>query len=193
MILSKRNLRRMSVTTVVTLLVLSAFTRIVSAGLSVRPDESPAIASAPMMRLPDAETGSTQVAALIRDLARRTDAIEAREVAVALREQDMAVARQEIEASLGQLSAAETRLAARMQMSSTASDTDINQLVRVYEGMKPKEAAVLFEAMEPAFAAGFLSRMNADSASSLFSNLSPEKAYALSVIMAGRNANAATE
>jgi len=47
--------------------------------------------------------------------------------------------------------------------------------------------------MEPAFAAGFLARMNADAASALFSNLSPEKAYALSVLMAGRNANAARE
>ncbi len=59
--------------------------------------------------------------------------------------------------------------------------------------MKPKDAAVLFEAMDAGFAAGFLSRMRAEAASALFSNLSPEKAYALSAIMAGRNANAATE
>lgn len=193
MIFSKRSFRRISITAVVTLLMLSALTRIVSASLSARPVDAPTAASAPMTRLSDTDSGSGEVAKLIRDLSRQTEAIQERETAVALREQDIVIARQEIEAALDQLSAAEERLAARMQMSSTAADTDINQLVRVYEGMKPKEAAVLFEEMEPAFASGFLARMNADSASALFSNLSPEKAYALSVIMAGRNANAATE
>ena len=130
---------------------------------------------------------------LITQIGQRGEDLTNREMTVALREQDIAVARQEIEGALARLTEAEEKLAARMQQSSTAADTDVDQLVRVYEGMKPKEAAVLFEAMEPAFAAGFLTRMSADAASALFSNLSPEKAYALSVIMAGRNANAAKE
>lgn len=193
MTLSRSTLRRLSITVVVTLLILSALTRIVSASLATRSDDAQAIASAPMPRVSQTDPGSGEVAKLIRDLTRQTESVEAREMAVALREQDIVVARQEIEAALEQLETAEERLAARMQSSSTAADTDIDQLVRVYEGMKPKDAAGLFEAMEPAFAAGFLARMNADSASAVFSNLSSERAYALSVIMAGRNANAATE
>lgn len=183
--------RKASITLLATVLIVSGLTRIVSASLDTQAGTEATPASAPMPRLTG--TGSTEVAALIRDLARETEALEAREMAVALREQDILVARQEVEAALVRMTEAEERLAARMQRSATAADTDIDQLVRVYEGMKPKDAAVLFEAMEAAFAAGFLSRMNADSASALFSNLSPEKAYALSVLMAGRNANAATE
>ena len=183
--------RKASITLLATVLIVSGLTRIVSASLDTQAGTEATPASAPMPRLTG--TGSTEVAALIRDLARETEALEAREMAVALREQDILVARQEVETALARMTEAEERLAARMQRSATAADTDIDQLVRVYEGMKPKDAAVLFEAMEAAFAAGFLSRMNAESASALFSNLSPEKAYALSVLMAGRNANAATE
>lgn len=186
-----RSLRKISITLVIVVLTMSGLTRIVSASLSTRSTIEPTPASAPLPRLDGTE--SREVAELIRDLDRRDEAMKARELAVALREQDITLARQEIEAALRRMAAAEARLADRMQMSSTAADTDIDRLVRVYEGMKPKEAAVLFEAMEPAFASGFLARMSADAASALFSNLSPEKAYALSVLMAGRNANAATE
>ncbi|CTQ49089.1 MotE family protein [Jannaschia donghaensis] len=186
-----RSLRKISITLVIVVLTMSGLTRIVSASLSTRSTIEPTPASAPLSRLDGTE--SREVAELIRDLDRRDEAMKARELAVALREQDITLARQEIEAALRRMAAAEARLADRMQMSSTAADTDIDRLVRVYEGMKPKEAAVLFEAMEPAFASGFLARMTADAASALFSNLSPEKAYALSVLMAGRNANAATE
>lgn len=193
MIFSKQVFRRMSITTVVVLLALSGLTRIVSASLSATPVTEATPASAPMAQISDVSTGSREVTMLIHDLMRQQDAIEAREKDLALREQDIAIARQEVGDALEDLAAAEARLMARMQMSSTAADTDINQLVRVYEGMKPKDAAILFEEMEAGFAAGFLSRMNADAASALFSNLSPEKAYALSVIMAGRNANAARE
>jgi flagellar motility protein MotE (MotC chaperone) len=56
--------------------------------------------------------------------------------------------------------------------------------------MKPKDAAALFEEMDPGFAAGFLGRMRAVAAASVMAGLSPQTAYSVSVIMAGRNANA---
>lgn len=186
-----KRLRRLFFVLLIGLLATSALTRIVSASLGSLPDGPVGEATAPMQPLDEAATD--EIAGLLRDISRRSQELDQRELDLALREQDIAVARQEIEAALARLSDAEDRLAARMQQSSSAADTDIDQLVRVYEGMKPKDAATLFEEMEAAFAAGFLARMNADAAAALFSNLSPEKAYALSVLMAGRNANAATE
>lgn len=184
-------LRRFSLTTVAFVLVLSALTRIVSASLAAIPDEAADIA------LPTAESllcpPSDEVATLLEQIARRDRTLSDRETAAALREQDIEIARQEVVGSLDRLAEAEARLAARMERSASASDDDLTRLVEVYEGMKPKDAAILFEAMDPTFAAGFMSRMASESASALFSNLSPEKAYALSVIMAGRNANAAKE
>lgn len=185
-----RNLRRLSATGLIALLVLSAFTRIVSASLSTVSEDAP---EAPMARGALLCPPSDEVSMLLDRIAARDEALGAREDAAALREQDVAVARQEIAASLVVLTEAEARLAERMAQSSTAAEGDVGRLVTVYEGMKPKDAALLFGTMEPAFAAGFLARMDAGAASAIFSNLPPDTAYALSVLMAGRNANAATE
>ncbi|MEM7517297.1 MAG: hypothetical protein AAF368_10290 [Planctomycetota bacterium] len=186
-----RLFRRLSVTTIVGLLVVSALTRLVSAGLALRPDDAPVevVADSRALLCPP----SDEVAQLLEQIADRDDDLTAREQDLALREQDAVVARQEALAALERLKAAEDRLAARMAASVEAASDDVAQLVSVYEGMKPKDAAALFETMEPPFAAGFLARMRPDSAASIFSNLSPDSAYALSVMMAGRNANAATE
>ncbi|WP_371156237.1 MotE family protein [Jannaschia sp. 2305UL9-9] len=175
---------------VIVLLTLSALSRIVSASLSDDGDaaqEDMHLVSSELLCPPSQEVGN-----LLRQIAQRDAELEEREAAIALREQDMRVARQEIGASLAALTEAEARLEARMYQSDQASETDIARLTEVYEGMKPKEAAILFEAMEAGFASGFLARMRPDAASAVFSNLSPEKAYALSVVMAGRNASAAT-
>ena len=71
-----------------------------------------------------------------------------------------------------------------------AAEADVARLVTLYESMKPKEAAPVFEAMAPDFAAGFLARMRPDSAAQVLAGLKPETAYAISLLMAGRNANA---
>ncbi|MGB3406763.1 MAG: hypothetical protein WBA67_04655 [Jannaschia sp.] len=185
-----RRFRRLLVTSVIVLLAVSALARIVSASLATLPEaEADAPPSTAELLCPP----SGDVANLLRQIAARDAELEEREATVALREQDMRVARQELQASLEELISAESRLEERMYQSNRASETDISRLTSVYEGMKPKDAALLFETMEANFAAGFLARMRPDAASAIFSNLSADKAYALSVVMAGRNANAATE
>jgi flagellar motility protein MotE (MotC chaperone) len=54
--------------------------------------------------------------------------------------------------------------------------------------MKPARAGEIFKAMDPSFAAGFLTEMNSENAALILSSMDTEKAYAASVIIAGRNA-----
>jgi flagellar motility protein MotE (MotC chaperone) len=58
----------------------------------------------------------------------------------------------------------------------------------MYESMKPARAGEIFNAMEPAFAAGFLTQMNRENAALVLANMDTQKAYAASIIIAGRNA-----
>lgn len=104
------------------------------------------------------------------------------------KEAALTAAETRIVARLAELRAAEDSLAATMKRASTAAEEDVARLTSVYEAMKPKEAVPLFEAMAPEFAAGFLSRMRADAAAAILAGMSPEFAYAVSVILAGRNA-----
>jgi flagellar motility protein MotE (MotC chaperone) len=180
--------RRLALTLLIALLAVSAVARVVAASLATLPEDDAASEASVLLCPP-----SDEVSDLLARLAERDAALEAREAVIALRERDVEVARQEALAAIDRMREAEAALTARMHTSSQASEEDITRLVSVYEGMKPKDAAVLFEAMAPEFAAGFLARMRPDAASGIFSSLPPDTAYALSVIMAGRNANAATE
>jgi flagellar motility protein MotE (MotC chaperone) len=47
--------------------------------------------------------------------------------------------------------------------------------------------------MDPGFAAGFLGRMRPDAAAAVLAGMDPAAAYAISAIIAGRNARAPTD
>jgi flagellar motility protein MotE (MotC chaperone) len=105
----------------------------------------------------------------------------------------MALAEAAITDRLNELTAAEEALAATLAIADNAAENDLMRLTQVYETMKPKDAAALFETMAPAFAAGFLGRMQPQAAAAVLSDLSPETAYQISLVIAGRNAEAPTE
>lgn len=115
-----------------------------------------------------------------------------REAEIADRERAVAAAQILVEERLAELEATEERLRDLIALSDAASETDIDRLTRVYETMEPEAAAPLFAQMEPSFAAGFLSRMAPASSAALLAELDPQTAYAISVILATRNATAPT-
>lgn len=104
------------------------------------------------------------------------------------RERALEIAREEITQGLAKLAAAEEDLRALLTIADTAAEEDIVRLTAMYEAMKPADAAALFQEMDANFAAGFLGRMRPDAAGAVLAGLPPEKAYALSVVLAGRNA-----
>lgn len=89
---------------------------------------------------------------------------------------------------IGELEAENERLRRTMGLGETAAEDDLDKLTKVYEAMKPKDAAGLFVEMDLEFAAGFLGRMKAQSAAAILGNLPSAKAYSMSAILAGRNA-----
>ncbi|MFK7744700.1 MAG: MotE family protein [Roseobacter sp.] len=106
------------------------------------------------------------------------------------RKKALEVADLEITKRLEILQNAEESLSSLLAIADTAAEDDLTTLTSVYENMKPKDAAALFEEMEPDFAAGFLGRMRPDAAAGIMAGLSPKAAYTISVILAGRNAQA---
>ncbi len=118
--------------------------------------------------------------------------LEGREAELDDRERAIEAAQMLVEARLAELEAAEMRLADLIQISDAAAENDLSQLTEVYQTMPPDEAAALFEQMDPSFAAGFLSRMSAESSAAIMSELNPRVAYAVSVVIATRNAGAPT-
>lgn len=176
---------QLAVLLIASILISSAMARVVSANLLGQNEtkQSP---------LPTDQSLS-ELESLVQSIIEREKEIEEREALLEARFLELSEAETQIESSLRQLEQSQAELEARMFASNSASENDLENLTSIYEGMKPKDAAVLFESMDPEFAAGFLSRMTPNSASAIFSNLSPLTAYAVSATIAGRNVNAASE
>lgn len=131
--------------------------------------------------------------ALAEALSKREARVAADEAALADRLSALALANQAIDTRLAALGEAEAKLSQTLALADGAAESDLTRLTSVYETMRPKDAAPLFEAMAPEFAAGFLGRMNPAAAAAILGGLTAEKAYAVSVLLASRNAGAPTE
>lgn len=125
--------------------------------------------------------------AMVEAIQEREATLDALEQTLLDREQVLRVAKLRIEDQLLVLEDAEKRLADTLALADDAAEKDIERLTSVYENMKAKEAAEIFETMDVSFAAGFLSRMRPDAAAGIMSSLDKNTAYAISVVMAGRN------
>ncbi|AML51111.1 MULTISPECIES: MotE family protein [Falsihalocynthiibacter] len=136
---------------------------------------------------------SAGIANLLSDLSSREERVMNRELALENRMVALELAEKKYSESLAELIEAELALDATIVRADSASESDLGQLTAMYENMKSKDAAALFEEMDPNFSSGFLVRMKPDAAADILAGLKPETAYAISVILAGRNANVPRE
>lgn len=178
-------------------LTLISALMISSAVIRLGLEAGPALARGPDPSEASAHSaGSNEMPAmqtLLTELLRREAAVKQRESALRDRERAMEIANEAIATRLSALQEAEASLRETLAVADEAAETDLTRLTDVYQNMKPKDAGALFETMDPVFAAGFLSRMPPEAAAGVMAGLSPEAAYTISVVMAGRNANAPTE
>ncbi len=140
----------------------------------------------------DCETPE-ELRAFLEAVKERESNLNSREKALRDRMQALRIADTEVSAKLAELEQAEAELRATIALADAAAETDLERLTKVYESMKPKQAAALFEEMDPNFAAGFLGRMRPEAAAEIMAGLSPASAHAFSVVIAGRNAEVPTD
>lgn len=131
--------------------------------------------------------------AVAQALTERESRLTAREQAVEERFAALDLAETAIQTRLAELQKAEESLSRLVSVSDGAAEGDLDRLTAVYEAMKPADAARLFAAMSTDFAAGFLGRMKPAAAAAILAGMPPDSAFAVSALIAGRNARAPTE
>lgn len=131
------------------------------------------------------ETDAPEV--LVAELKRRTDALNERERAVEAREIKLKALQERLNLRLNEVREARDRLAKTAALVDDAAGKDVRRLAKMYQQMKPKKAGEIFNEMAPSFAAGFLAEMTPDAAALVMSNMTAERAYAVSLLLAGRN------
>lgn len=190
----KRLLRARPLVLIAALCVTSAALRLADgSGAAIAREMASLSPYQPVLDTGEACTPSPEIDAVLAALALKEDRLNEQEAELVRRQVAISDAETRIERKLAELSAAEERFREVLALAEGAAENDVERLTRVYENMKPKEAARLFETMAPGFAAGFLGRMSPEAAAGILAGLTPEAAYSVSAILAGRHADIPAE
>jgi len=181
-----------TISVIVGLFLASGLIRIAEVAPAIAEEMLPDPAAPEHMEMASAEP-APDMPAMLKALQDREAQIAEREAYIDRRMQTLAVAEQRIREQMAALTEAEAKLAATLALADNATEEDVARLTEVYQRMKPAEAAGIFETMDIQFAAGFFSRMRPEASAAIMANLPADLAYSISVVMAGRNANAPRE
>lgn len=116
---------------------------------------------------------------LVADLEARRRALEEREAKIALKEQVLAATEQRIKAEIARLEQVKAEIAELVQSYNAAEDKKLASLVKVYESMKPKDAAPIFQRLDLDIQERLARQMKAAKMAALLANMDPDAAQKL--------------
>jgi flagellar motility protein MotE (MotC chaperone) len=129
--------------------------------------------------------------ALLENLRARRTEIEAREQAVATREMVLAATEKRLAERIEELAALQQRLESTERALSEREEAGWRQMVKLYEGMKPRDAAAIFEDLEMPVLLRIVERMGERKAAPVIAAMRPERARLLTTELARHRARPA--
>ncbi|WP_203077040.1 MotE family protein [Falsiroseomonas ponticola] len=152
------------------------------------PTPAPATPPAAPASAPAAPPGPTpeQLAerAVLEALRARRAEIEAREQQAAARETVVAAAERRLAQRVQELSALQQRLEALERDRAEREEAGLRGLVKLYEGMRPRDAATIFDELEMPVLVRIVDRMREAKASPVMGAMRPERARLLTAELA---------
>lgn len=124
---------------------------------------------------------------LLEELRRQREELAVREAEVIARESMLSGIGAQMQRRLDEMRVARQELANTAELVRDAAGKDVRHLAQMYQQMKPKQAAQIFNEMNPSFAAGFIGEMRPEASAQIMQNMDAGKAYAVSLLLAGRN------
>lgn len=116
------------------------------------------------------------VDAVLTDLRKRSQDLDARESALHARESVVAAAAQKLDQRIAELKALQSRLEQLGAQQHARDDADWLALVSLYEKMKPRDAARIFNDLDMKVLVKLLDRMNGRRAAAVLAAMAPDKA-----------------
>lgn len=149
----------------------------------------PAPAAAPATRaISDADTRNFSRAEveILQELSKRRDALDVRARELDLREQVLGAAEKRIDERIAELKKIEGRINDALKKTDEQAEQNLRSLVKVYENMKPKDAARIFAQLEPDVLLGVVERMKEAKLAPVLAELDPKVAQQITVDLAKR-------
>jgi flagellar motility protein MotE (MotC chaperone) len=129
---------------------------------------------------------------LLQALSARRDQIDAREKSLAQREQLLQAAEKRLEEKVAELEGVKAELLRLIGRRNEEEDSRLRSLVRIYEAMKPKEAAQILEKLDMDVVVGVIERMKEAKVAPILAAMLPERAKTVTALLADRKSLAST-
>ncbi len=121
---------------------------------------------------------------VFEDLAKRRKQLDAREQEMMTREALLKAAEQELDRKYQELSRLRTSLEGLLEQQSEQEEARIVSLVKIYENMKPKDAARIFDTLDLDILVSVMSRMSERKLSPILAAMNPERARTITIMLA---------
>lgn len=121
---------------------------------------------------------------VLQSLSKRREELDRRERELAQRQALLDAAGQEIDKKVSELGNLRQELEDLLGKQQAAQEDRIKSLVKIYEGMKPKEAARIFDTLEMDILISVIGKMSERKTSPILASMNPEKARALTIRLA---------
>lgn len=122
--------------------------------------------------------------ALLLELRQRDKELDEREAALSARESVLAAAEQKVQARIAELQALQRRLEALDAARKEREEAGWQGLVKLYEAMKPRDAATIFNDLEMSVLLQVVDRMKEAKAAPVLAAMQPDKARDLTARLA---------
>lgn len=124
--------------------------------------------------------------AVLKGLANRRKTLEARAREIELRENLLKAAEKRVEGRIAELKAIQSRIEGELKKSDDNNKAQYQRLVKMYAGMKPKDAARIFDRLEMNVLTGLVSQMKPRVMSAILAAMKPAMAERLTLEIANR-------
>ena len=114
--------------------------------------------------------------ALLGDLRSRKAGLDQRAAAIAVREQALAAAEKQLSSRLAELKTLRKQIETQVAARRKAASADTMRLVKVYEAMKPADAATIFNDLDRNVLLAVLDAMNTRRAAAILAAMKPQRA-----------------
>ena len=124
---------------------------------------------------------------ILQALAQRREELEARERDLKQREAMLAAAEARIEAKVRGMEELRAEIEALLQQHADKNEEQLLSLVRIYESMKPKDAARIFEELDMEVLLEVVDRMKERKSATILAQMNPRRAKAITLELARRD------
>lgn len=129
----------------------------------------------------DTRAYSASEVEVLQSLSKRRDELDKRERTIGEREALLTAAGQEVDHKIAELNRLKSEIEALLGKQQTMEEERLVSLVKIYEGMKPKEAATIFNTLDLDVLLEVIGRMNERKASPILAAMDPDKARIVTI------------